>query len=200
VLEPHVDFFKIASYQVLWTRLLREVAQTGKPVVLATGMATLDEVAEALEALAQGGCARPTLLHCVSSYPTPAEEANLAAIGTLQAAFDLPVGWSDHTQRADVVERAVLRHAATLVEFHLDLDGRGAEFPAGHCWLPADVRALFARLEAGRKPARRHVSDGDGLKEPRACEAEERRWRTDPLDGLRPLASVRRELLHRSVA
>jgi len=200
VLEPHVDFFKVASYQVLWTDLLREVGRTAKPVVLATGMATLDEVDAAVDALREGGCRDLTLLHCVSAYPTDAAEANLAAIDTLRRAFDVPVGWSDHTVSVDVVERAVACHGAAMVEFHFDLDGRGEEFGGGHCWLPARVGELFERLERGRRPRRGHPADGDGIKEPRACEAVERTWRTDPSDGLRPLVAVREQLTARSEA
>ncbi len=191
VLEPWVDFFKVASYQVLWHDLLREVARTGKPVVLATGMADLEEVRAAVDVLRAGGCGALTLLHCVSLYPTPPAEANLAAIDTLRRACGGPVGWSDHTVDIDVVERAVRRFGASLVEFHFDLDGRGEEFAAGHCWLPGGVRALCERLAHPRPLEDVHPADGDGRKEPRPSEAHERLWRTDPCDGLRPLRSVR---------
>jgi N-acetylneuraminate synthase len=193
VLAPHVDFFKLASYQLLWSDMLAAVARTGKPVVLATGMATLDEVGEAVGTLRAAGCRDLTLLHCVSSYPTPPAEANLAAIETLRESFGTAVGWSDHTRDADVVERAVRRFGATMVEFHLDLEGRGAEYALGHCWLPGEIGPVVRGLErplAGEL-ARIHPADGDGRREPRPCEAVERTWRTDPADGLRPLQVVR---------
>jgi len=196
VLEPHVDFFKIASYQVLWHGLLREVARTGRPVVLATGMATLDEVRAAVATLREGGCPDLTLLHCVSSYPTPVHQANLAAIETLRSALELPVGWSDHTVSADVVRRAVTRFGADPIELHLDLEGEGAEYRGGHCWLPEQVAAL--RLELAAAPPGgplHHPADGDGRKEPQPCELHERGWRTDPSDGLRPLLAERARLL-----
>ena len=196
LLEPHVDFFKLASYQVLWTDLLREVASTGKPVVLATGMADEDEIARAVDALREGGCERPLLLHCVSLYPTPRSEANLAAIATLAGRFGTEAGWSDHTVDAEVVQRAVNRWGAKLVEFHLDLDGRGAEFAAGHCWLPDAAREAIAAARAGLgvEPRRDTELDGDGRLVPRPAEAHERAWRTDPSDGLRPLLATRAEL------
>jgi N-acetylneuraminate synthase len=197
LLEPLVDFFKIASYQVLLLDLLREVARSEKPVVLATGMATLEEVRAAFDALRGAGCRELTLLHCVSSYPTPPAQANLRAIDTLRRAFGVSVGWSDHTVDVDVVERAVRLFGAALVEFHLDLDGRGAEFAAGHCWRPRRVRELTERLARGGDLSGEHVADGDGLKEPRAIEAHERLWRSDPADGLRPLRAVRAELARR---
>lgn len=190
-LEPHVDRFKLASYQVLWHDLLRLVAETGKPVILATGMATLDEVRAAVDVLQGNGCGELTLLHCVSLYPTPPEEANLRAIETMRGEFGLPIGWSDHTRSIDVVERAVRRFGANLVELHLDLDGEGNEYSSGHCWLPVEARQLVERLREEREIAVSAPCDGDGRKLPRAAEAHERQWRTDPTDGLRPLISTR---------
>jgi N-acetylneuraminate synthase len=194
VLEPHVDAFKIASYQVLWHDLLREVAATGKPIVLATGLATLAEVRDAVEALERAGARDLTLLHCVSAYPTPPEHANLRAIETLRAAFRLPVGWSDHTVSPDVAARAVRRFDATMIELHLDLDGRGDEFAGGHCWLPADVRRLVARLASYAPEPADLPCDGDGDKAPRGIELDEVAWRSDPADGLRPVRAKRAEL------
>ena len=194
VLEPHVDFFKVASYQVLWLDLLREVARTGKPVVLATGMADLDEVKAAVDTLGQAGCKTPTLLHCVSMYPTPRALANLLAIRTLRRTFAKPVGWSDHTVDVETVVRAVRVHGAELVEFHLDLDGAGAEFAGGHCWLPRQVHELRAALADPLPLPDADPADGDGVKQPREEEKHERAWRTDPRDGLRPLFSTRRGL------
>jgi len=197
VLEPHVDFFKIASYQILWLKLLREVAQTGKPVVLSTGMATMDEIHLAIDALGEAGCTDLTLLDCVSTYPTLTEQANLAMIRTMREEFHLQVGWSDHTVKEDIVVRAVRKHGAEIVEFHFDLEGEGAEFPTGHCWLPAQVRALLAAVEDPAPLADTHPADGDGKRKPRDCEMDERLWRTDPVDGLRPVEEFRPMLLAR---
>jgi sialic acid synthase SpsE len=195
LLEESVDFYKIASYQVLWTDLLREVGRTGKPVVLATGMASLDEVRAAVDTLGEAGCEELELLHCVSLYPTLPKEANLAAIETLREAFGCPVGWSDHTVDVEVVRRAVRRWDASMVEFHLDLDGAGEEFCGGHCWLPEEIGPLIASLASDTTPLPgMHVADGDGRKEPRPSETFERSWRTDPSDGLRPLLAMRRDL------
>lgn len=193
LLEPWVDFFKLASYQLLWTDFLTEVGRTGKPIVLATGMATLDEVERAVEALKRGGCEDLTLLHCVSLYPTLVKEANLAAIATLRDAFGCEAGWSDHTVAPEVVTRAVRRWDASLVEFHLDLEGMGEEYGAGHCWLPDEICRVILELkeEALEALPASHEADGDGVKEPRLAEHFERGWRTDPSDGLRPLLATR---------
>lgn len=184
-LEPYVDFYKIASYELLWHRLLQECAATGKPVVLSTGMATLSEVEQAVSVLQRGGCREVTLLHCVSGYPAPAAECNLAAIATLRSQFGCPVGWSDHSADPAVILRAVHKWGARVVEFHLDLDGSGEEFASGHCWLPELIGRTIAEVGRGL------IADGTGEKSATPAELADRSWRADPEDGLRPLMAER---------
>ena len=184
-LAPFVDFYKIASYELLVKDLLKACAQTGKPVVLSTGMATMDEIVAATDYLKNAGARDVTLLHCVSAYPTPAREANLSAIATIRDATGLPTGWSDHTRRPAVIERAVHHWGARVVEFHLDLDGKGAEYAAGHCWLPGEIAPVIARIRESL------VADGTGFKGPQPSECSDREWRADPADGMRPLKHVR---------
>ncbi len=184
-LAPFVDFYKVASYELLVTDLLKACAASGKPVVLSTGMATVDEIAAAAGTLIAAGAADITLLHCVSAYPTPAGEANLSAIQQLRDMTGLKVGWSDHTRRPAVIERAVHRWNAAAIEFHLDLDGEGAEYAAGHCWLPEEIAPVIARI---RESA---IADGNGFKGPQPSELSDRDWRADPADGMRPLRHIR---------
>ena len=180
-----VDFYKVASYELLWDDLLSACARTGKPVVLSTGMATLPEVEHACSILRDAGCRDLTLLHCVSSYPAKAEECNLAAIATLRQACGCPVGWSDHSVEPGVIYRAVHHWGAAMVEFHLDLEGQGAEFKAGHCWLPEPMQSVIASVRKGL------MADGVAEVGPVPSELKERGWRADPQDGLRPLRSTR---------
>ena len=184
-LEPYVAFYKIASYELLWDDLLAACAKTGKPVVLSTGMATIPEIQHAVEILKNNGCASPTLLHCTSAYPTPYTEANLAAIETIRKATGCEVGWSDHTVEPAVMYRAIHRWGAKVIEFHLDLDGKGEEYEAGHCWLPDQIGAVISEVEKGL------VADGNGVKVPVPSELSDRLWRADPADGLRPLKEIR---------
>ena len=185
-LLPYVDFFKVASYELLWTDLLAACAHTGKPVVLSTGMADMDEIREAVGALRDGGCRDLTLLHCVSGYPVPSRECNLAAIETLRREFGCWVGWSDHSVSPGVLNRAINRWGADMIEFHLDLDGTGEEFEAGHCWLPGQIVKALDPTDPGLTEA-----DGSGVKEPTPSEINDRDWRADPKDGLRPLEKIR---------
>jgi sialic acid synthase SpsE len=184
-LRPFVAFYKVASYELMVTELLKACARTGKPVVLSTGMATMEEIGSAALTLKDAGASDITLLHCVSAYPTPAAEANLSAIASIRDATGCAVGWSDHTRRPAVIERAVHHWGARAVEFHLDLDGEGAEYAAGHCWLPEEIAPVIARIRESL------VADGTGFKGPQPSELADREWRADPSDGMRPLRSVR---------
>lgn len=184
-LRPYVDVYKIASYELLRADLLAACARTAKPVVLSTGMATLDEVNGAVRVLRQAGCRDLTLLHCVSAYPARPGECGLAALEKLRQECHCPVGWSDHTVNSGVIYRAVHRWGASMVEFHLDLDGTGEEFGKGHCWLPDQIGSVIAAVHDGL------MADGTGEKRPGNSELEERDWRADPGDGLRPLKKVR---------
>ncbi|MFH1957628.1 MAG: N-acetylneuraminate synthase family protein [bacterium] len=185
-LLPYVDFYKIASYELLWDDLLKKCAKTGKPIILSTGMATLKEVEKAVRVLRDSGCEDMSLLHCVSSYPVPVKDCNLAAIKTLADKFNCPVGWSDHTVKENVIWRAVCRWQARIVEFHLDLDGEGEEFKSGHCWLPHKIGAVIKDIRES------FTADGTGLKEPAGIELAEREWRADTKDGLRPILKIRK--------
>lgn len=184
-LEPYVDFYKIASYELLWHDLIRACCATGKPLILSTGMATLAEVQAAVLAARDVGCSDLTVLHCVSGYPTPAEQCNLAAIQTLRETCACPAGWSDHSVSPAVLVRAIHRWGASVVEFHLDLEGEGEEFGSGHCWLPQQMQQVIQMIQLGER------ADGTGEKQPVPVELPDRDWRADPSDGLRPLIKLR---------
>ena len=191
-LFPYVDFYKIASYELLWNDLLIECAKTGKPIVLSTGMATLDEVNKAVTILVESGCQDITVLHCVSGYPAPVSSCNLAAIETMRSTIQnqkskIPIrfGWSDHSVNPSVIYRAVHRWGTEMIEFHLDIEGKGEEFAAGHCWLPEQIQDAVRSVNEG------FDADGSGKKEPMPAELQDRQWRADPLDGLRPLKPAR---------
>jgi N-acetylneuraminate synthase len=185
-LLPFVDGFKIASYELLWRELLEACAKTLKPVILSTGMATMEEIENAVLTLREAGCKNLTLLHCISGYPAPEDQCNLAAIETLRKAFDCPTGWSDHSASSAVLHRAIHRWGADTIEFHLDLDGHGEEFKTGHCWLPAPMKQLIKEVNSG------FTADGNGQKTPGPAELHDREWRADPSDGLRPLLHIRK--------
>jgi len=199
VLVPHVDFLKVASYELPWLDLVLACAETGKPVMISTGMADAAEAWAAVETALEAGCTDLSMLHCVSRYPVPETECNLAAIGTLRELMDrnfapdypeavLKAGWSDHSVSTGIMSRVVHHWAADVVEFHFDLDGAGAEFAGGHCWLPTQIAPVIG---GGFRPVD-PACDGTGRIAPTAADADERGWRADPGDGLRPTREVRR--------
>ena len=184
-LEPYVDFYKIASYELLWDELIIECAKTGKDLVLSTGMATLDEIEHAVEVFKRHSNSKLTLLHAISGYPTPVNEANLKAIKTLRDKCKLEVGLSDHSVSKDVITRSIYKWDASMIEFHLDLDENGAEYKSGHCWLPNQMKDTIDGIKNGL------LADGTGEKVPAPSEIDDRLWRADPSDGLRPFKELR---------
>jgi N-acetylneuraminate synthase len=193
-LKESVDFFKVASYSLLDTFLLECVAKTKLPVIVSTGMSTMDECLEARRVLMAHGAIDITFLHCVSAYPCPPEQANLKAIDIMQKMLCWPIGWSDHTIFPPVSQRAVERWKASVIEVHFDLaDGLGAE--ADHSYTPRTASNLIASLRDGlpHKLDRTSTLDGNGKKEPQACELKELPWRADPSDGHRPRLEARKQ-------
>jgi len=156
--------FKLASGELTNLPLLRHVAGLGKPLILSTGMADLDEVRTAVEALRGAGDPPLALLHCVSAYPAPLEDCNLRAMATLAREFGLPVGWSDHTEGTAVAVAAVAL-GAVIVEKHFTLD-RDLPGPDHQASLEPDDLIQLVRAVRAVEPAL-----GDGIKRPRACEA-----------------------------
>lgn len=167
---------KVASGELTNGPMLLRMARTGLPMIVSTGMATLDEVAEALAIIALGRrqvmmptpellssaqteigsdprvVGDVTLLHCTSSYPAPASSVNLRAMGTLATTFGLPVGYSDHTEGTAVAVAAAAR-GAVVIEKHLTLDrsmlgpDHAASLdPDGFVELVAAIRTVAAAL------------------------------------------------------
>ena len=116
-----VPAFKIASGEITNFPLIRHIAKKGKPVILSTGMSTLEEIKEAVQVIKSEGIKDIVLLQCVTAYPAKAEDVNLKAMETLRKSFKLPVGLSDHTTGIAVPIAAVALGAA-IIEKHFTLD------------------------------------------------------------------------------
>lgn len=115
------DIWKIPSGEITNYPYLVEIARTSKPIILSTGMCTLEEVRQALKVLTDNGAEDITLLHCTTDYPTDMEDVNLNAMFSLQREFKLPVGYSDHT-KGIVVSVAAVAMGAAVIEKHFTLD------------------------------------------------------------------------------
>lgn len=116
-----IELFKVPSGEITNLPYLRKTAQTGKPVVLSTGMSTLGDIEAALEVLREHGARDVTVLHCNTEYPTPMQDVNLLAMNGIRDAFKVPVGYSDHTLGIEVPIAAVAL-GAVLIEKHFTLD------------------------------------------------------------------------------
>jgi N,N'-diacetyllegionaminate synthase len=141
LIEIGVPLLKNGSDYLVNLPLIGGMARTGLPTVISTGMATLDDVSDAVAAFRGAGGKDLILLHCTSSYPTPAEDVHLRKIGTLRATFDCPVGLSDHTD-GTVAAIGAVALGACMIEKHFTLDknlpGPDHRFSAD----PGEFRAL----------------------------------------------------------
>lgn len=160
-----MEIMKVPSGEVTNYPYLQAVGETGKRVILSTGMSTTDEVEEAVEVLQNFGAEDITLLHCNTEYPTPMCDVNLNAMVAMKEAFHVSVGYSDHTKGIEVPIAAVAM-GATVIEKHFTLD-RNMEGPDHKASLEPD------ELEAMVK-AIRNIEDALGSGEKKVTASEEK--------------------------
>ena len=133
--------YKIASFEAVDLPLIRRVARAGKPMIISTGLASLDEMGEALAAAREGGCEDVALLHCVSSYPAPVEEANVRTVPDLARRFDVITGLSDHTP-GSAASVAAVALGACIIEKHFTLARSDGGPDAAFSLEPVEFKAL----------------------------------------------------------
>ncbi len=165
--ELGLDCFKIPSGEITNLPYLRHVGQYRKSVILSTGMANMDEIESALEALERAGTpsSRITVLHCNTEYPTPMADVNLRAMLTIRDTLGVQVGYSDHTLGIEVAIAAVAL-GATVIEKHFTLD-RNLPGPDHKASLePDELKAMVVAIRNIEKAM------GDGIKHPSPSEAK----------------------------
>jgi N-acetylneuraminate synthase/N,N'-diacetyllegionaminate synthase len=154
---------KIASGQIIEPDFLARAARTGLPIVLSTGMATMAEVAAAVELLYNNGCKELTLMQCTTNYPSRVEDANLRVMETYARSFGVPVGYSDHTEGITICVAAVALGAAAIEKhFTLDRSAPGPDHQSSSD--PAEFQALVQSIRNVE------VALGDGVKRPTDAE------------------------------
>lgn len=133
--------YKIASFEAIDLPLIKYVASTRKPMIISTGMADAEEIAEAIEAAREGGCEQLAILHCVSGYPAPAGDYNLRTIPDMIQRFGLVTGLSDHTlDNTTAISSVAL--GASIIEKHFTLDRNGGGPDDSFSLEPNDLLAL----------------------------------------------------------
>lgn len=133
--------YKIASFEAVDLPLIRYAAATGKPMIISTGMADAEEIAEAITAAREGGCKELAILHCVSGYPAPASDYNLLTIPDMIHRFDVLTGLSDHTLD-NTTAIASIALGASIVEKHFTLNRNGGGPDDSFSLEPTEMRAL----------------------------------------------------------
>ena len=154
-----VPAFKVPSGEITNFPLLKKIAQKSKPIILSTGMATLGEVEEALNYLKKHGAEEIVLLHCTTSYPAPVASVNLRVMETLRYAFQVPVGYSDHTEGI-TIPIAAATMGACVIEKHFTLD---RTLPGPDHQASLEPRELTAMVKAVRDV---ELARGNGIKGP----------------------------------
>jgi sialic acid synthase SpsE len=152
--ELGMPAYKVATYEIVHIPLLRHLARMGKPVLMSTGMASVGEIEEAMDAVRSEGNNQIALFHCPIGYPVRPENVNLAVIDTLRQTFGVPVGLSDHTLGIVIPVAAVARGAA-LIEKHYTLD---ASHPGPDHGFAIEPHALAA-LVKGVRDVERAIGD-----------------------------------------
>ncbi|MDT2761857.1 N-acetylneuraminate synthase [Aerococcus urinaeequi] len=155
--------WKIPSGDITNLPYLIKIANLNKPVIVSTGMSTMEDIRSTIKALKENGATELTVLHCTTEYPTPFEDVNLRAMNTIKEEFGVKVGYSDHTKGIEVPIAAVAL-GATVIEKHFTLD-RNMEGPDHKASLePNELKAMVDSI--------RHIelALGNGMKQPAESE------------------------------
>ena len=157
--KNNIDIYKIASPETTHLPLIKHIAKKQKPIILSTGFSKWGEVEEAIEAIYKEKNKKVILMHCVSSYPAPLEDFNLKIIETLKAAFNIPVGISDHSLDPVIVPRLAAALGADIIEKHFTLNKK-LPGPDHHFALnPQELKLLVKEVRKTERWSKRQKDD-----------------------------------------
>ena len=146
----HTPLYKIASFEITDLPLIRRVAKTGKPMIMSTGMATAEEMQEAVTTARNSGCRDVVLLKCTSTYPATPENTNILTIPDMRSRFGCQIGLSDHTMGIGVAVAAVAL-GATVIEKHFTLARADGGVDSAFSLEPAELAALVTESARAAK-------------------------------------------------
>jgi N-acetylneuraminate synthase len=181
-LDPHVEAFKIASYEITHVPLVRYIASKKKPVIVSTGTANLDEVTEIVREFHRAGNHDLILMQCTAAYPAPLDSLNVRAVKTMKSTFGVPVGLSDHSRDPLVGPLTAVAMGANLIEKHVTLSN---ELPGpDHLFAvePAELRLIVQKVREVEKAL------GNGEKVMNPVEAELKGFARRSIFALRDIA------------
>ena len=182
-LDPYVGAFKISSYEMTHLPLVGHLARKGKPLIISTGTATLDEVAVTVDECRRLGNGMLALLQCTAAYPATLDALNIRALATLAERFDVPVGLSDHSRDPIVAPIAAVACGASIIEKHFtvsnDLPGPDHRFAVE----PAELRQMIERI----RETERALGTGEKTVDP--VEHELRAFARRSVFAIRPIAA-----------
>jgi N-acetylneuraminate synthase len=148
--EMGVPAHKVASFELVDLPLIQRMARTGKPLIMSTGMASAEEIEEALQSAREAGATQIALLKCTSAYPAPAEEMNLRTIPEMARRFGVPVGLSDHTMGTAAPVAAVAL-GACIIEKHLTLSRATPGPDSAFSLEPHEFKAMVEAVRTAAK-------------------------------------------------
>ena len=146
----NIPVYKIASFEIVDFPLINTVAKTGKPIIISTGMAKIEEIEEAVSMLKKFDCTELALLKCTSSYPAKPEEANLRTIPHMLKTFNLPIGLSDHTPGI-AVPIAAISLGACIVEKHFTLSRKNSAADSSFSLEPEEFKSMVDNIRIAEK-------------------------------------------------
>lgn len=145
-IAPHVPAFKVASYEMTHQPLIRHTALKGKPVIVSTGTATMDEVAETVRWVRDTGNLELILMQCTAAYPAPLDSLNVRALAAMRERFQVPAGFSDHSSDPIVAPVVAVACGASVIEKHFTLDRTMAGPDHKFAIEPHELAAMVAKI------------------------------------------------------
>jgi len=163
ILNPYVNYFKIASYECLYEDLVNEVKKTDKPLFISTGGCTEAEIDLLVNRLLAGYREKSILMHCIAKYPAPFEQVNLGVLPHLAKKYGIAVGYSDHTKEPIIAPVAAVALGARVIEKHFTLDRHMAGPDHAYALEPDELKAMVNAIRSVEKAVvqidRRNLQD-----------------------------------------